>query len=129
LVEVGLTGAQGLELASEGDVVQLLPLLEHPFQLFHLPLPLVDLACMHNKVLLLIGDRAGLSLGRCVQLLRIDKGPVGVGITLGDGLHLQDETMLLGPCRRPLRHHCPLEQACPQLEAPVLVSMVLTFTV
>jgi hypothetical protein len=97
----------------EGDVIQLLSLLEHPFQLFHLSLPLVDLACMHNKVLLLIGDRAGLSPGRCVQLLRIDKVPVGFGITLGDGLHLQDKTMLPGPCRRPLGHHRPLEQACP----------------
>jgi hypothetical protein len=65
-VEAGLTGAQGLELASEGDVVQLLPLLQQPVQLFHLPLLLVDLACVHSKVLLLLGDGAGLSLGRCV---------------------------------------------------------------
>jgi hypothetical protein len=48
---------------------------------------------------------------------------------LGDGLHLQVETMLPGPCRRPLRHHCPLEHACPQLEAQMLVSKVLTFAV
>jgi hypothetical protein len=44
-VEVGLAGAQGLELMPEGDVVQLLPLLQQPLQLVHLPLPLVDLAC------------------------------------------------------------------------------------
>jgi hypothetical protein len=30
LVEEGLVGAQGLELAPEGDVVQLLPLLQQP---------------------------------------------------------------------------------------------------
>jgi hypothetical protein len=66
-VEASLTCAQGLKLSLEGDVVQLFPL--------------VDLACTHSKVLLLLGDGAGLSHGRCVQLPRI-------GITLGDGLHL-----------------------------------------
>jgi hypothetical protein len=29
-VEAGLVGAQGLEISSEGDVVQLLPLLQQP---------------------------------------------------------------------------------------------------
>jgi hypothetical protein len=33
-VEAGLTGAQGLELSPEGDVVQPLPLLQQPLQLF-----------------------------------------------------------------------------------------------
>jgi hypothetical protein len=41
-----------------------------------------------SEVLLLLGDGAGLSLGRCIQLPRIDKGPPGVDVTLGDGLHL-----------------------------------------
>jgi hypothetical protein len=50
-------------------------------------------------------------------------------VTLGDGLHLQVETMLPGPRHCPLRHRRPLEHACPQLEAPALVSKVLTFTV
>jgi hypothetical protein len=79
----------------EGDVIQLLPLLQlplsllkQPLQLYHLPRPLVDLACVHNKVLLLLDDGTGPGLGRCVELLRIGKGPLGVGITLGDGLHL-----------------------------------------
>jgi hypothetical protein len=62
-VEAGLAGAQDLELSPEGDVVQLLPLLQQPLQLFHLPLLLVDLACARSKVLLLLGDGAGLSLG------------------------------------------------------------------
>jgi hypothetical protein len=128
-IEAGLAGAQGLELASEGDVVQLLPLLQQPLQLFHLPLPLVDLARTHNKVLLLLGDGAGLSLSRCVQLPCISKGPPGVSVTLGDGLHLQVKTMLPGPCRRPLGHHHHLEHACPQLEAPSLISKVLTLAV
>jgi hypothetical protein len=57
------------------------------------------------------------------------QGPLGVGVTLGDGLHLQVETMLPGWRRRPLGHHCHLEQACPKLEALVLVSKVLTFMV
>jgi hypothetical protein len=61
--------------------------------------------------------------------MRISKGQSGVSITLGDGLHLQVKTMQPGPHRRPLRHRHPLEQACPQLEAPALVSKVLTFTV
>jgi hypothetical protein len=41
-----------------------------------------------SEVLLLLGDGAGLSLDRCIQLPRIDKGPSGVDVTLGDGLHL-----------------------------------------
>jgi hypothetical protein len=101
-VEVGLTGAQGLRLSPEGDVVQLLPLLQQPLQLFCLQLPLVDLVCTRNKLLLLLGDGVGPSLGRCIQLPRIGKGPPGVDVTLGDGLHLQVETMLSGP-RHPLR--------------------------
>jgi hypothetical protein len=102
VVEARLAGAQGLELSSEGVVIQLLPLLQQPLQLFHLLLPLVDLVCTCNKLLLLLGDDAGPSLGRCVQLPRIGKVPPGVGVTLGDGLHLQVETMLPGP------HCCPL---------------------
>jgi hypothetical protein len=47
---------------------------------------------------------------------------------LGDGLHLQVETMLSGPRRRPLGHHRLLEHTCPQLEAATLISKVLTFT-
>jgi hypothetical protein len=129
VVEAGLAGAQDLELSPEGDVVQLLPLLQQPLQLFHLLLPLVDPMCMHSKLLLLLGDGAGPSFSRCVQLPRIDKGPPGVGIMLGDGPHLQVETMLPGPRCSPLEHCCPLEHACPQLEAVVLVSKVLTFTV
>jgi hypothetical protein len=128
-VEAGLAGAHGLGLTPEGDVVQLFPLLQQPLQLFHLLRPLVDLACMHSKVLLLLDDSTDSGLGRCVQLLRISKGPLGVGVTLGNGLNLQVETMLSGSCHRPLRHCCPLEHACPQLEAPMLVSKILTFTV
>jgi hypothetical protein len=37
--------------------------------------------------------------------------------------------MLPGLRRRPLGHYHPVEHACPQLEAPALVSKVLTFTV
>jgi hypothetical protein len=37
--------------------------------------------------------------------------------------------MLPGPHRRPLGHCCPLEEACLQLKALVLISKVLTFTV
>jgi hypothetical protein len=81
---------------------------------------------MHNKVILLLGDGTGPSLGRCVQLPRIGKGPPGVGVTR---LHLQVETMLLGPCRHPLGHRHPLEHACPQLEAATLVRKVLPFAV
>jgi hypothetical protein len=128
-VEASLAGAQDLELSLEGDVVQLLPLLLQPLQLFHLPLPLVDLACAHSKVLLLLGDGTGPSLGRCVQPPRIGKGSPGVGVTLGDGLHLQVKTILSGPRRHPLGHRRPLEHACPQLEAPTLVSKVHTFAV
>jgi hypothetical protein len=65
-VEASLTGAQDLELMAEGHVIQLLPLLQLalsllqlPLQLLHLPHPLVDLACVHNKVLLLLDDNAG----------------------------------------------------------------------
>jgi hypothetical protein len=68
VVEAGLAGAQGLELSPEGDVVQLLPLLQQPLQLFCLLLPLIDLACMSSKLLLLLGDGAGPSLGRCVAV-------------------------------------------------------------
>jgi hypothetical protein len=127
VVEAGLAGAQGLELSPEGDVVQLLPLLQQPLQVFHLLLPLVDLACTRSKLLLLLGDGAGPSLGRCVQLSRIGKGPPGVSVTLDDGLHLQVETMLSGPRCRPLEHHRSLEHACPQLEAATLICKVLTF--
>jgi hypothetical protein len=128
-VEAGLTGAQGLELSPEGDVVQLLPLLQQPLQLFHLLLPLVDLACTHSKLVLLLGDDAGPSLGRSIQLPRIGKGLLGVSITLGNGLHLEVKTMLPGPRRHPLKHRRPLEHACPQLEAVALVSKVLTLVV
>jgi hypothetical protein len=128
-VEAGLAGAQGLKLSPEGDVVQLLPPLQQPLQLFLLPLLLVDLACTHNKVLLLLGDGAVSSLGRCVQLPCIGKGPLGVGVTLGDGLHLQVKTMMPGPRCHPLGHRRPLEHACPQLEVAALVSKVLTFMV
>jgi hypothetical protein len=48
---------------------------------------------------------------------------------LGDGLHLQVETMLPGPRRRPLGHRRSLEHASPQLEALTLISKVLTFAV
>jgi hypothetical protein len=75
-VEAALAGAQGLELSPKGDVVQLLPLLQQPLQLFCLLLPLVDLACTRSKLLLLLGDGAGLSLGRWVQLPPIG-GPAG----------------------------------------------------
>jgi hypothetical protein len=88
-VEAGLVGAQGLELSLEGDVVQLLPLLQQPLQLFCLLLLLVDLACTRSKLLLLLGDGADPSLGQCVQLPRISKGPPGIDVTLGDGLHLR----------------------------------------
>jgi hypothetical protein len=78
MLEADLVGAQDLELTPEGDVVQLLPLLQlalprlqQPLQLFHLPRPLVDLACTHSKVLLLLDDDVVLGLDRCVQLLRI----------------------------------------------------------
>jgi hypothetical protein len=112
-VKAGLTGAQGLELTPEGDVVQLLLLLEQPLQLFHLPLPLVNLVFTYSKVLLLLGGGAGPSLGRCIQLLCIRKGSPGVGVMLGDVLHLQVETMLSGLHRRPLKHCHPHEHACP----------------
>jgi hypothetical protein len=129
MVEAGLVGAQGFELASEGDVIQLFPLLQQPLHLFHRSRLLVDLASVHSKVLLLLDDDTGLGLDRCVQLLRIDKGLLGVGVTLGDGLHLQVETMLPGPRCHPLGHYRPLEHACPQLEALALVSNILTFAV
>jgi hypothetical protein len=66
VIEVGFMGAQGLELAPKGDVIQLLPLLQQPLPLFHLPRPLVNLARTHSKVLLLLDDGTGPSLGRCV---------------------------------------------------------------
>jgi hypothetical protein len=62
MVEAGLAGAQGFELTSEGDVIQLFPLLQQPLHLFHRSRPLVDLASMHGKVLLLLDDNAGLGL-------------------------------------------------------------------
>jgi hypothetical protein len=125
----------------EGDVVQLFPLLQLPLpllqlhfsllqlplQLFHLPCLLVDLVCVHGEVLFLLYDSAGPGLGRCIQLLRVRKGLLGVGVVLGDGLHLQVEAMLSCPCHHPLQDHHHLEHAGPQLEAPVLVSKVLTF--
>jgi hypothetical protein len=114
VVEADLAGAQRLELSSEGDVIQLLLLLQQPLQLFCLLLPLVDLACTCSKLLLLLGDGAGPSLGRCVQLLRIGKGPSG-------------RNHAVGPAPPPSQHHCPLEHGCPQLEAVALISKVLTF--
>jgi hypothetical protein len=87
-IKAGLMGAQGLELVPKGDIVQLLPLLQQPLRLFHLLRPLVDLACAHSKFLLLLHDGTGLGLGRDVQLPHISRGPLGVGITLGNGLHL-----------------------------------------
>jgi hypothetical protein len=84
-----------LKAGPAGDVVQLFPLqqlslllLQLPLQLFHLSRPLVDLACTHGEVLPLLDDGAGPSLHRCVQLLRVGKGPLGVSIVLSDGLHL-----------------------------------------
>jgi hypothetical protein len=62
-VEPGLAGDMDLKLSLEGDVVQLLPLLHQPLQLFHLLLLLVDLACTRSKLLLLLRDGTGLSLG------------------------------------------------------------------
>jgi hypothetical protein len=99
-----------------------------PLQLFQLPCPLVDLAHAHGKALLLLDDGAGLGLGQCIQLLHISKGPLGVGVALGDGLHLHVEAMLPCPCRCPPRDRHPHEHAGPQLEAPTLISKVLTFT-
>jgi hypothetical protein len=81
----------------------------------------------HSEVLLLLDDGAGPGLGRCVQLLRVDKGPLGVGITVGDGLHLQVEAMLSCPRHHPLQDRHPVEHAGPQLEASALISKVLTF--
>jgi hypothetical protein len=141
MFKAGLAGAQDLELTTEGDVVQLLPLLQLPLpllqlpllllqlplQLLHLPRPLVDPTFAHGEVLLLLDDGAGPSLGQCVQLLRISKGLLGVSIVLGDGLRLQVKAMLSCSRHHPLRDRCPLEHAGPQLEAPVLISKVLTF--
>jgi hypothetical protein len=56
---------------------------------------------MHGEVLLLLDDSASPGLSRCVQLLCVGKGPLEVGVTLGDGLHLQVEAMLSCPCHRP----------------------------
>jgi hypothetical protein len=83
--------------------------------------------CAHGEALLLLDDGAGTGLSRCVQLLRVGKGPHGVGVALGDGLHLHVEDMLSCPRCHPLRDRHPLEHASPQLEAPTLVSKVLTF--
>jgi hypothetical protein len=80
-VEAGLAGTQSLKLATERDIVQLLPLQQLPLQLFHLTRPLVDLACAHGKVLLLLDDDVGPGLGRSVQLLRIGECVPGVGVT------------------------------------------------
>jgi hypothetical protein len=41
-VDVGLTGAQDLELTAEGDVIQLLPLLQLALPLLQLPLSLLQ---------------------------------------------------------------------------------------
>jgi hypothetical protein len=113
-------GAQDLELVAEGDVIQLLlllqlplSLLQLPLQLLHLPHQLVDLSCTHGEVPLLLDDSAGPSLSRCVQLLCIGKGPLGVGVTLGDGPHLQVKAMQPCPGCRPLRDSHPLEHAGP----------------
>jgi hypothetical protein len=124
----------------EGDVVQLFPLLQLPLlllqplsllqlplQLLHLPHLLVDLVCVHGEVLLLLDDGVDPGLGRCIQLLHVGKGPLGVGVALSDGLHLQVEAMLSCPCCHPLRDRRPLEHAGPQLEALALVIKVLTF--
>jgi hypothetical protein len=80
-VEAGLAGTQSLKLATERDIVQLLPLQQLPLQLFHLTRPLVDLACAHGKVLLLLDADVGRGLGRSVQLLRIGECVPGVGVT------------------------------------------------
>jgi hypothetical protein len=94
-LEPGLMGAQDLKLATKGDVVQLfplqqlsLPLLQLPLQPFYISHSLVDLACAHGEVLLFLDDGVGPGLDRCVQLLHVSKGPLGVGVALGDGLHL-----------------------------------------
>jgi hypothetical protein len=140
-IEAGLAGTQDLKLTAEGDAIQLFPLLQlplsllqlplsllqQPLQLFHLSCPPIDLAYAHGKVLLLLDDNVGPVLGRCVQLLRIGKGTHGVGVTLGDGLHLQVEAMLSCPHRHPLHDRRPFEHAGPQLEASMLISEVLTF--
>jgi hypothetical protein len=80
-VEAGLVGTQSLELTAERDLVQLLLLQQLPVQLFHLTRPLVDLACARGKVLLLLDDDVGPSLGRSVQLLCIGECTPGVGVT------------------------------------------------
>jgi hypothetical protein len=108
-VDAGLAGAPGLKLAAEGDVVQLLSLLQLPLQLLHLPRLLVDLACTHSMVFLLLDD--------------------GASHASGDGLHLQVEAMLPSPHRRPLGHRHPPEHVCPQLEALALINEVPTFAV
>jgi hypothetical protein len=52
-VEGGLASAQDLKLATERDVVQLLPLQQLPLQLLHISRRLVDLARARDEVLLL----------------------------------------------------------------------------
>jgi hypothetical protein len=76
----------------------------------------------------LLDDGISPGLGQCVQLMRVSKGPLGVDVMLGDGLHLQVKAMLPCPCHRPHWDRRPLEHAGPQLELPMLVSKVLTFT-
>jgi hypothetical protein len=141
--EDSLVGAQDLKLMAEGDVIQLLPLLQMPLPLLQLPLSLlqqplqllhllrllVDLSCGHGEVLLQLDDGAGPSFGRCMHLLRIGKGLLGVSVALGDSLHVQVGAMLPCPHRRPLRDHHPLRHAGPQLEALSLIIKVLTFAV
>jgi hypothetical protein len=121
---------------TEHDVVQLfplqqppLPLQQLPLQLLHIPLPLVDLAHTHGEVLLLLDDSAGPGLGRCVQLVHVGKGPLGVDVTLVDGPHLQIEAALLCPCHRPLEDRHLLKHGGPQLEAPTLIVETLAFPV
>ncbi len=64
MVEGGLTGAQDLKLVMEHVVIQLLLLQQSPLQLLHISRPLVDLACVRDKVLLLLDDGAGPGLGK-----------------------------------------------------------------
>jgi hypothetical protein len=70
MLEGGLTGAQDFKLVMECNVVQLfphqqslLPLQQRPFQLLHITRPLVDLAHIHGKVLLLLDDDVSPGLG------------------------------------------------------------------
>jgi hypothetical protein len=128
-VEAGLTGTQSLELAVERDLIQLLTLQQPPLQLFHLARPLVDLACAHGKILLLLDDDGGAGLGRSVQLLRIGECAPGVGVAQFNGLCLQVEATLTPPRLRPLGSRGLLEHGGPQLEALALVDEIPVFPV